>query len=303
MATSLRTPVVGALAEVRAEPALLPAPEVVGDAYRGDRQHARDARRRRPSRRAAGEGRGGCALAGRRRARCRGAGARGGGSRGGRARWRGARGRAARGGRPACALTASAVIADSQPKPAASGKTASRARWVSRRWPESGSWALVAGREPDQPPRRLLRDPEAAALLARERGDRQVGVAVEERRQVAAEVGVAEQQVALVRHSFAERQRLPLAAMRQPEHERARLLGDRAGRIARAVVGDDHLRLREPAPELLDRRPDPRRLVAGGDQDRQGFSHSGPAAARSAAGSGRRCRGRRSSRRRRDRRA
>ena len=55
---------------------------------------------------------------------------------------------------------------------------------------------VEAGREADQPPRDSLRDPEAAALPAREGGDRHVAVAVEQRPQVAAEVGVAEQEVA-----------------------------------------------------------------------------------------------------------
>ena len=51
----------------------------------------------------------------------------------------------------------------------------------------------IARCDPDQPPRRLLRDPEAAALLVRERRDRHVAVPAEQRPEVAAEIGVAEQ--------------------------------------------------------------------------------------------------------------
>ena len=47
----------------------------------------------------------------------------------------------------------------------------------------------VARAEPDQPSRSLLRDPQAAALLAGERGDAQVSIVLEQRRQIACEVG------------------------------------------------------------------------------------------------------------------
>ena len=104
----------------------------------------------------------------------------------------------------------------------------------------------------------------------REGGDRQVAVPAEQRREVAAEIGVAEQEVARRRLALTERQRLPFPAVREPNDARAGVLGDARGRVARAVVGDDHLRLRELLPQLRDRRPDPRLLVARGDQDREG---------------------------------
>ena len=103
----------------------------------------------------------------------------------------------------------------------------------------------------------------------REGGDRQVAVPAEQRPEVAAEIGVAEQEVARWRLALPERQRLPFAAVREPNDARAGVLGRARGCIARAVVGDDHLRLRELPPQLRDRRPDPRLLVARGDQDRR----------------------------------
>src|SRR5205823_3833722 len=64
---------------------------------------------------------------------------------------------------------------------------------------------VEAGTQRDQRARDPLDDPEAAALPLGERGDREVRVALEERQQVAREVGVAEEQGAGQRRSLAGR--------------------------------------------------------------------------------------------------
>jgi hypothetical protein len=69
-------------------------------------------------------------------------------------------------------------------------------------------------RETDQPACDALREAEAAALAALEDRDSQVALAVEERTQVAAQVGVAEQKGAGRGRPLAERERLPLAPAR-----------------------------------------------------------------------------------------
>ena len=167
------------------------------------------------------------------------------------------------------ARSASTVILVSTPKPAASGKQAARAAGERTRWPESGSRVVrpVASRisrradpfaSPKPPPcvranPATTRSPSASTSGVRS----------------PREIGVAEQQATRRCGALGDRQRLALAAVREPEHPRA---GDRRGvrgRVARAVVGDDHLHAREDAPQLCDRRADPRLLVARRDQDRQ----------------------------------
>ena len=51
----------------------------------------------------------------------------------------------------------------------------------------------------------------------------------------------------------------------------------RGGRVARAVVGDDHLGRGELLAERRDRLRDRALLVAGGDEDRGRVSHSAAA--------------------------
>ncbi len=130
-----------------------------------------------------------------------------------------------------------------------------------------------ACRELDQASRGSLREPEAAALRAREPGDDEIAVSLDERRQVAAQIGVAEQQATRRCGALRDRQRLALAAVREPEHPRA---GDRRrmrGRIARAVVGDDHLHAWKARRELCDRSrrsaPPRRAPRSGSSGDRQ----------------------------------
>ena len=148
----------------------------------------------------------------------------------------------------------STVIPASQPNPAASGKhgVARRLRQVAAG--RRAAPARRSRREPDQAARRFLRDPEAAALLLRERGDRQVAVAVEQRPRSPSQVGVAEQEVAGRCDALAERQRLPLAAAAVAGRRGAPAAAATcAGCVARAVVGDDHLR----AGKLPPQRPSP----------------------------------------------
>ncbi len=123
--------------------------------------------------------------------------------------------------------------------------------------------------QPDQRARRRLREPEAAADARRERRDRELGLGIDERPQVATEIGVAEQERPRLELPLRERQRLPLAPSREPDHASACLLGALGGRIAGAVVGDDDQRLRELRAEPLDRCTDPALLVTRCDEHRQ----------------------------------
>ena len=141
------------------------------------------------------------------------------------------------------------------------------------RWPDSGS------RSSRPVPSRIsdgcgaLDDAEAASLPLGERGDGEVGPLLEQRPEVADQVGVAEEQRAVGRGPLGQRQRLSLAAAGQPQDPGAGRVRLDRGSVARAVVGDDHVGVGELLAEGCDRRPDPTLLVAGGDQDRQALSH------------------------------
>ena len=80
---------------------------------------------------------------------------------------------------------------------------------------------LVAAAEPDQLARGALGDPEASALPLAKGGNGQVGAVLDERLEVALEVGVAEEQRARAGLALGERQRLPLAEPRQPHDSRS----------------------------------------------------------------------------------
>src|SRR3954462_6038973 len=80
---------------------------------------------------------------------------------------------------------------------------------------------LVAAAEPDELAPGALGDPEASALPLAKGGDRHVGAVLDERREGAVEVGVAEEQRPGPRLALRERERLPLAQPRQPHHFRA----------------------------------------------------------------------------------
>ena len=143
------------------------------------------------------------------------------------------------------ARTASIVIRVSTPNPIATGKTASRARALRRRWPESGSRSERPQRSSIKHPGGALRDPESPARSRPEDRDRDVGALRRERAQVASEVRIAQEERPGLELSLGERQRLALATTRQPDHARTRLLGRRRRPVARAVVGDDDRGIRK----------------------------------------------------------
>ena len=130
----------------------------------------------------------------------------------------------------------------------------------------------IAGAQPDQRPRGLARDPEPPALGDRERRDDEVGVALEQRPEVTAQVRVGEHDVPRRRRALRGRERLALAAARQPEDDGAGGLRLGGGAVPRPVVGHDHL----GAGELLPQRPhgvaDPALLVARRHEDGDGLT-------------------------------
>ena len=123
--------------------------------------------------------------------------------------------------------------------------------------------------ELDQAAGHALREPEPAAVASREAGDGEVGVVLHERPQVADEVGVAEEERPLAALALGERQRLSLAPARERDDTRAGVRRDRRGLVARAVVRDDDLRLRERLAQRRNRPADPRGLVARRDEHRR----------------------------------
>src|SRR4051794_39276821 len=124
-----------------------------------------------------------------------------------------------------------------------------------------------AAAELDQRPRGPLREPEAAPATRCEGSDRQLCLAVCERAQVTPNVCVTEEKWPRPELAFGQRQRLPLAAALEPDHPRSGAFGDSGCRVARAVVGDHDLGVRELLPQSIDRRPDSALLVAGSDED------------------------------------
>ena len=163
----------------------------------------------------------------------------------------------------------------STPKPAATGNSALRAPGESATLARERLPHASAGAALDQRSRNGLRDrrgrPRRAAsktAIARS------APAVEQRPQVAAQVGVAEQERARRAHvALGERQRLPLAAARKPDDPRARGLGPGRRRVARAVVGDDDLGVGERLAQRRDRSADPLLLVARGDEHGEPVAH------------------------------
>ncbi len=119
-----------------------------------------------------------------------------------------------------------------------------------------------------------LREPDPAAHPARERGDGEVAAGVGQRTQVAAQVGVAEEERPVATRRLGERQRLALPATRQADDPRARRLGTVCRCVVRAVVGDDDLCVRERLAERRDGRSDHVLLVAGGDEHGERRAHS-----------------------------
>ena len=144
---------------------------------------------------------------------------------------------------------------------------------------------LEAGPHADEGARRLLGDSKAAALALGKRRHREVGARGEQRRQRSPHVRVAEQERPRRRLPLRERERLPLAAPRQPDDPRAGLLCDDGRPVARAVVGDDHGGLGQLAAERGDRLSDPGLLVARRDEDRRCRAHRSPGLAGAATAS------------------
>ena len=206
--------------------------------------------------------------------RGRGAAGRGGRSHAGRARWRGARAASRPPRSPSPARIASIVIAVSQPKPAASGKTAV---------------ARLLGQTPLPRERLARRDSPTASRIRR----RAASFAIPKpppcfcaKAAIARSLSPSSSGVRSPRRSASQRRRSPGAASRSPSvsawpfprcgsrtTRAPASSATRGGCVARAVVGDDHLRLRELPPQLRDGRPDPRFLVARRDEDRQGLTH------------------------------
>ena len=123
--------------------------------------------------------------------------------------------------------------------------------------------------QPDQRASCRLRQPEAATDPRCERRDRELGFGFDELPQVAAEIGVAEQERAGLELPLGERQRLSLAPAREPDHAGAGLLRALGGRIAGAVVGHHDRGLGELGAEALHRPADPALLVTRRDEHRE----------------------------------
>ena len=172
------------------------------------------------------------------------------------------------------ARAASIVIRASQPNPAATGKHAARAAGESARWPDSGS----RGSKPDsssiKPRATRLAIPKPPPIRSentatfRSAPSSRSGFSSPDRSPSESRSPPGR------RRALRGRQRLPLAAPWQSQHDRTCLLGDVGRPVARAVVGHDHLRRGKRPPQRSHRRPDRRLLVACGDEDRQRFIHS-----------------------------
>ena len=111
---------------------------------------------------------------------------------------------------------------------------------------EGFAW-LEAGERADQAACDALRDAEATAEALGERGDVEVDALLEQRRKLAGQIRVAEQERSRRCCPLGRRQRLALAATRQTQHHRARVLREVSRPVSRAVVRDDHLRIRKPS--------------------------------------------------------
>ena len=125
--------------------------------------------------------------------------------------------------------------------------------------------------------RGALREPKASALPLGEGGDREVRHAFQQRREVALEVGVGEEQAPRRRLSLGEREGLSLAQAWQPDDAGACPTSGRGRRIAGAVVRHDDLGVGKGGAEPLDGLLDPSLLVPRRDEDREWLSQ--PAAA------------------------
>ena len=133
--------------------------------------------------------------------------------------------------------------------------------------------------EANELPPHPLGDAEASADPAPESRHREVGVALDERPERPAQIGVAEEEPSRGRGALAGRQSLALAQPLDPDHDGARGLGPACRPVLGAPVDDEDLGLGEVLPQGGHGLPDPVLLVARGDEDGQGVevaTHSRP---------------------------
>ncbi len=151
------------------------------------------------------------------------------------------------------ARTASIVIRTSQPKPGAGGKQASRAA-AERPLAGERLARIEARARADERARGALREPEAAALPLGESGDREVGVRVEQRRESPSRSASQRRSGpgGASRSASVSAWPLPRRGSRTTRAPGARRGG---GAVARAVVGDEHLGVRERCSKSADRGP------------------------------------------------
>ena len=131
-----------------------------------------------------------------------------------------------------------------------------------------------AGAQAHELPAHTLRDPETAPDPASEGGDREIGVALGERAQRAAQVRVGQEQRPRRRGTLAGGQRLPLPQPLDPEHERPGRLRALGRPVAGAPVDDDHLGVGEVAAQGGHGLADALLLVPRRDEDRQALGRA-----------------------------
>jgi hypothetical protein len=108
-------------------------------------------------------------------------------------------------------------------------------------------------------------------LAPRKGRDGEVAVAVRERPERAAQVGVAEEERTRGSSALSGRQRLSLATARKRNHDRAGPPGLRRSPVLGASVDDDHLGAGKLLAEATNRLPHSSLLVAGGNEDGDRF--------------------------------
>ena len=131
-----------------------------------------------------------------------------------------------------------------------------------------------AGAQAHELPAHTLRDPETAPDPASEGSDREIGVALGERAQRAAQVRVGQEQRPRRRGTLAGGQRLPLPQPLDPEHERPGRLRALGRPVAGAPVDDDHLGVGEVAAQGGHGLADALLLVPRRDEDRQALGRA-----------------------------
>ena len=138
------------------------------------------------------------------------------------------------------------------------GEPALARQWLAR---------IESAAQADEGPRRPLGEADAAALTSGEDGDRQIGIAAEEGSQVAGNVGVAQQQRPGSGSRSASARACPLPRRCRRTTLAPALLGGVSRVVARAVVGDDNLGIRQQGPQAAHGGADPLLLVACRNED------------------------------------